>query len=298
MKKPSASLIIALDSHSNPDLTIPAIINQTEPNFETIIVDNGVNKRWARAIKRYDTQKNKIRFYAPGRLSRSSSWNYGAAQSGAKILIFMGDDFRPNPNFVKSHLAVHQKHRKLNAVAIGPAIFGKDIRITNFMKWAENSGRLFGVAFKNASKVPGDFFWGANCSIKREFFVNNRGFDEAFPYHAWDDYELGMRLNKVGMKVYFEPGAVAQHDHKVTLKSRIKAMRQAGESAIIFENKHPGVWPWQATATTNTAFYYKKIIKNYTHFLLSGNLQNLHSFYSAVEDASFAKGYNKARLKS
>lgn len=294
MKKTKASLIIALDHHSNPLLTIPAIINQTTKDFETIIVNGGSNKKWAAALKKLNPARYNIRFFDIGKSSRAAAWNFGSKKAQSPIIIFMGDDFRPSPDFITSHLAAQNKFKSLNTVVIGPAVFGDAIKISRFMHWAEDSGRLFGVPFKSPQQIPKDFFWGANCSMKKDFFRRSKGFDESFPYHAWDDYELGLRLKAAGMKMHFEPKALAQHDHKVTLRSRAKAMRQAGESAVIFEKKYPGSWPWQEIASISRFTYQKSIFSNATMYLFTRKIEYLHNFYIAIEDFTFSRGYKNA----
>src|SRR5262249_55014660 len=82
-------------------------------------------------------------------------------------------------------------------------------------------------------------FYSSNVSIKRSLYDKASGFDEDFPFAAYEDIDLGMRLNDLGLVLRYEPGARALHDHQYTiagLKRRFATVA-AGEWMMI--QKHP-----------------------------------------------------------
>lgn len=66
--------------------------------------------------------------------------------------------------------------------------------------------------------MPENFFYVGNASVKRHFLREAGRLDERFQYHAWDDFELGQRLIKLGMKASFIPQAAAEHMHAISLR--------------------------------------------------------------------------------
>jgi GT2 family glycosyltransferase len=64
-------------------------------------------------------------------------------------------------------------------------------------------------------------------------------FDEDFETYGWEDIELGFRLHQDGMRLCFEPGATAVHDHPVTVRDFCKRQLDVGISSRIFLEKHP-----------------------------------------------------------
>ena len=107
-----------------------------------------------------------------------------------------------------------------------------------FLRWLEDSGKLFG--FSNTNKdvtIPRGYFGVFNASLKRDFFVKAGCFDESFPYPAWDDYEMGVRLTRNGMTSKLIPEAIAIHDHPLTFVERFHSVRRAGESVAVFAAK-------------------------------------------------------------
>lgn len=103
-------------------------------------------------------------------------------------------------------------------------------------------GRFFGALIEQTAEmttVAEDFFYIGNAFLKREFLLKTSLFDEHFPYHTLDDYEIGVRMRERGMRAVFLPDAKADHVHRITLVGRSRAMYQTGESAVWFDHKYP-----------------------------------------------------------
>src|SRR5690606_14748951 len=67
-----------------------------------------------------------------------------------------------------------------------------------------------------------------------------------FPFDCWDDYEMGLRLARQGMRSIYVPEAMAEHDHAITFAERCRAIRRLGYSAALHEYKYPiSKPPWQ-----------------------------------------------------
>ena len=102
-----------------------------------------------------------------------------------------------------------------------------------------------GVPFSDdMTSVPEKFFYAGNCSVKREFLRAAGPLDEDFRYHAWDDYELGLRLSKLGMKASFLPAgesrARSRHFAGGTLPDHDEG-RQIRECVREEESRRPSI---------------------------------------------------------
>ena len=64
-------------------------------------------------------------------------------------------------------------------------------------------------------------------------------FDPDFTYPAYDDIELGYRLERQGMRLHYRPLAVTCHHHEMTPESFAARQRNAGRMAVVFARKHP-----------------------------------------------------------
>jgi GT2 family glycosyltransferase len=169
---------------------------------------------------------------------------------------------------------------------------------THFSSWLEQSGELFGVPFgDDTTSVPEHFFYAGNSSVKRAFLDEAGAFDERFQYHAWDDFELGRRLGKLGLKAAFLPEARAEHFHAISLADRCRTMMQAGEAASVFEQIYPGKYAWHRKCRVPPwCFRCYGLACAVLHALLRGERYLIRS-YRARLDASFVAGYRQAMSK-
>ncbi len=296
---PKISFLIATDDHP-PDLNahLDALISQTlsPEDYEVIIVDSSRTHDYGPAVERcINLKKNRLRFLykAIEKGGRANAYNYGLPLCDAPIILFFGDDFIATPQTAEVHLKFHEANREPNSVGIGSAILPSDLR-TRFSVWLEESGNLFGIPFSSDMMfVPENFFYTGNTSVKREFLDLAGIFDDRYPYHGWDDYELGLRLTKIGMKSTYLTGATAQHVHSITLQERARVMLQAGECAAIFERSYKGSHAWQNKVKITPWQFQLYAYLYLVAYALTRHDGFMHSYYEAALDKNFVLGYRE-----
>jgi glycosyltransferase involved in cell wall biosynthesis len=210
--------------------------------FEVIIVDAHARPSTASALQafRRDPAASPATLLRAPTQARAAGNNLAARRADGELLIFLADDFDPSPGFIDAHVAYHALNPDVDAVGIGAGLFTDEIRDGFFARWLEDSGRIFGVRMRAPVAVwPRSFFYAGNASIKRAKFESLGGFDERFPYDAWDDHEFGLRWAASGGYSQFVAGATATHRHVVRFDERCAAMVRAGESARVLEVIHP-----------------------------------------------------------
>lgn len=179
-------------------------------------------------------------------LTRAKAHNEGIRMSHGEVIYFLADDFIIPPTAVKAHYDFHNSNPELNYVGVSSGIVPKPLQ-TDFQLWLESTGRLFGVPFtETMTSVPEHFFYIGNTSVKRTFLNQVGLFDESFVGVSWEDYEMGLRLKKHGMKSIFVNNAVAEHYHKLKESERFDELEIAGENARYFKTKYAGDYPWEA----------------------------------------------------
>jgi GT2 family glycosyltransferase len=241
------SLIVATEAnlfHNKRQKPFASVAAQNYPHdeLEFILVDAWAKPSISAAVEIFRMQNPAlaIRLVHGEKKARAAGYNLAAALASGALLILLADDFEPWPELVAAHVAYHKANPDPNAVGIGPGLFPDVIRQDAFARWLEDSGQLFGVSMRRTmAGWPRTFFYGGNTSIKKSKFDALGGFDERFLYHAWDDYEFGLRLAASGGYTQFVAAAVATHQHAVSLEERCAGMEQAGESASLLERLHP-----------------------------------------------------------
>jgi len=299
-EQPKISFLIATDDHP-PDLDcfFGALVAQTlsPDEYEVVIIDSSRTHDLGPAYEKCMTLKDarlRLVYEAIDKGGRAKAYNRGLPLCRAPIVLFFGDDFLAAPQTAEIHLKYHQENQALNLVGVGSAILPPELR-TRFAAWLEESGELYGVPFSDdMTSVPENFFYIGNTSVKREFLKLAGSFDEAFPYHAWDDFELGLRLTKNGMKAVYLPAAKAEHVHDIPLRERCRAMMQAGECAVIFGRKYGGQHPWHDKCRIPPWRYRLHSAKVLLQYALTRSDEYIYSYYRARLALSFVAGYRRA----
>src|SRR5690606_7445544 len=97
----------------------------------------------------------------------------------------------------------------------------------------------------NESYVDFRHFYTCNICVPRHFFESESTiFDERFTEYGFEDIELGYRLAKKGLKIYFTRAATGQHFHPYVAAKFCRRQISAGRMAVVFNEMHPGVSRW------------------------------------------------------
>ncbi len=246
-----ASAIVALNPHDH-DL-VPVLdawaAQVAGGDYEVIVVHDGCRPTLASEYARHRLRYpgTPVRVFASGVPGRAASNNAGVRASRGDLLLFVADDFRPSAGLLAAHRAFHDLIGR-PAVGIGPGYFEASKRADPFIRWLEDSGRIWGVAFASARlQWPKGMFYVGNASLPRSVFDRTGGFDERYRHDLFDDWEFGQRLVAAGYATHFVPRAIAWHDHDVTLEERLVAARRMGECLAGYEPTLPEPPPWAGT---------------------------------------------------
>ena len=80
-----------------------------------------------------------------------------------------------------------------------------------------------------------------NVSAPRERILALGGFDARFAGYGREDYELGYRLQRAGMRFVYEPRAVGLHRYRKPLTSWLRQSRSIGHADVLFARLHPEI---------------------------------------------------------
>ena len=304
--KPLISVVVAVVHPGDLAATVAALARQTLPfsAFEVIVVDGLRIEDWRARLPevvRATGRPLDYSFHVAPSPARGISNNIGVAHARADLVLFDADDFVLAPGAVEAHLRFHQAHPDPCAVGIGPGFFPASLRGDAFREWLEDSGALIGVSFTSGRPaIPPDFFYVGNASVKRSLLeqAGPGPFDPDFPHDAWEDYELGLRLSKLGMRATYLPDAAATHEHQYTLTARRTSMRNAGGAAAILERKYPGAHAWQAQCQIAPWRHRAAALGGRAAYLLTGRPEHRAAYFDRTLSADFVRGYRMRRRAS
>lgn len=196
MFKLASVLIPTYNSLSSLQRCLAALQEQTCPDFEVVVVDDGSQDETASYLAHLTWPR--LRWESlPQNQGRSVARNAAVALAQAPLLIFLDSDMIVTPAFVAAHLAFHSQGP--NRIGQGRVIVTHDVEHptrTPFSPWTD------------ASRA---FFATGNVSVAKAALEQVGGFDPAFRQYGWEDLELGLRLRQAGLCSQPVPAAVGYH---------------------------------------------------------------------------------------
>lgn len=220
-------------------LTLDALAAQTVGGFEVVVVADGVDQDvppdlpGARVVRQAHA--------GPG-VAR----NRGVDESERALVMFIGDDMIPRPGLVAAHLARHERSPADESAVLGKIVWHPEVPRDRLHRWLDWSGALFDyrlIELQGAEDANWTRFYSSNVSLKRSLFLAAGGFDPDFQFD-YEDLDFGYRLGERGMRLFYEPGAVAEHLHPYDWEAvRRRYESRAGAERLMMA-KHEWFKPW------------------------------------------------------
>jgi hypothetical protein len=83
-------------------------------------------------------------------------------------------------------------------------------------------------------------FYSGNLSIERAELDAVGGFDEQFTAYGNEDLELSLRLSAAGVRLVYEPAAVAWQSYEKSFAALARDNVDKGRTAVLLARLHPG----------------------------------------------------------
>lgn len=158
-----------------------------------------------------------------------------------KVIIFTGDDIFPPANFVNAHYENYLKHGP-SIATLGRIEWHDELALNQLMYHITNIGcEQFGfIGLPPYQLIDFRHFYTSNISVSREL-LDRVGiyFNTDFDKYGFEDIELGYRLQKCGMRIYYDPDIVVMHHHVYDDVDKF-CYRQmsSGEELVVFQQMH------------------------------------------------------------
>ena len=209
---------------------------------EIVVVDDGSSDSTGDAVERLSERCTvPIRYFRQGNKGPAAARNVGIKEASAEIILFTDDDIIPEPTLVAEHLDWHRRFPEPSTAVLGYVTWDPEVKPTPFMKWYGSYGALFSYAhFAGQRQIDYRYFYTCNVSLKTNFLRTSGTFDEDFKSAAYEDAELAYRLAKAGLRLLYNPRAMAYH-HQFFLFSDACRKAMANTSATrLFLQKEAG----------------------------------------------------------
>lgn len=219
-------------------ITLAALRAQTEPGFETVVVVDGADQQVPNL--------EDVRVVQQDHAGPGAARNRGVDESQRRLVLFIGDDMVPRPDFVARHLARHRGQPADEVAVLGRIVWHPSVPRDRLHRWLDWSGALFDyrlLDLQGDEEAGWTRFYSSNVSLKRELFLASRGFDHDFVFD-YEDLDLGWRLGENGMRLLYEPAAVAEHLHPYTWPAVQRRYEGRARAERLMLAKHDWFEPW------------------------------------------------------
>ena len=177
----------------------------------------------------------------------SAARNTGVAATKRPLIFFLGDDVFLEPDAIAAHLDRHNAEPAEEVAVLGRVGWHPDVAKGRINRWLDWSGTQFDYRVVEAEPTDDlgyGRFYTSNVSLKKALFERAGGFDEEFPYAAYEDIELGWRLDECGLVLRYEPRAEAVHLHRYDLPAIERRFQAVARSERMMVRKHPSFEPF------------------------------------------------------
>jgi GT2 family glycosyltransferase len=235
---PEISVVIPtynrLDTLAN---VVPTLLAQdlAPSEYELLVCDSNSNDGTDRYLAAVQAEHPNLRHLSASFSGRAAARNAGIAAARGDIVVFNDADILASSNLLSTHLRRHREQRRV-------AIVGLEVQVKDMDDYRYKRdhpaarGHLHPPSRKKLSWL---YFLTGNASVRRDDLVAAGCFDESFTGYGHEDLELGYRLQKQGVRILYEPGAVSYHCQAIPYEDQKAKMRLAGRSTARFYRKHP-----------------------------------------------------------
>jgi len=207
---PKLSVIVSTYNRRNVLLSqsLPSILDQDLPGdqYEIIVIVDGSTDGTAAALRQLHPDCA-LRIVEQPNSGLSKARNTGLAMAQGDLVIFIDDDIVCRPDVFRRHVEAHQDAEPMvvhGAIYQAPGMRASLLGNANETWYQTYNQRL---AAHGGAIWPEGVFLISNSSTPRSTLLACGGLDESLL--AMDDFEIGLRLWKTGVRFKYLPDAVA-----------------------------------------------------------------------------------------
>ncbi len=171
--------------------------------------------------------------------NQSMASNEAISRCTGRYILMTAQDIAFRPDLISQHLSFHEKLDGEEVAVLGYLPYPDDLDVSPFMFYLINGGNQFAYyLIKDPMRVPPNYVYAPNLSIRRSTLERVGLFDEKLPY-GYQDTDLGIRLVDAGVRIVYNQDAVGYHNHRVDLDSYSRRQEKVAGGAIRVSEKHP-----------------------------------------------------------
>jgi glycosyltransferase involved in cell wall biosynthesis len=225
-------IVPAHNAEGTIDRCLGALVHQTVPreSYEVIVVDDGSSDDTRARVRNHDGVRLLTQDHAGPAVAR----NLGVKHTQGDIVLFTDSDCEPSEDWIEHMVAPFHD---------GDIAGVKGAYLT---RQREIMARFVQVEYEDkydrmVQEKYIDFVDTYAAGYRRDVFVDNGGFDTAFPVASVEDQEFSFRLARQGYRMVFVAGAQVYHwGHPRNLCTYWQRKFRIGYWKVLVARWHPG----------------------------------------------------------
>ncbi len=227
---PSASVIIpAYNAEKTIRVCLDALLSQTIPPNEIILVDDGSTDQTQEIAKIYSL----LKIISQENKGPAKARNAGAREAKSDIILFLDSDCVPSANWLEEMLKPFEKEK-----VAGVQGAYKTHQTSLVAKFDQVDIEYRYEKMSRSTKL--DWIGSYSAGYRKKIFLDEKGFDETFPKASGEDAELSYRMSEKGYLLVFAPTAIVYHTHPETLAKYLNIKYYRAYWRMRMYLKHPG----------------------------------------------------------
>jgi GT2 family glycosyltransferase len=211
--------------------------------MEVVIVVDGGDPRALAFLEEWRRgTPHVVSVVATPRGGAAAARNAGITRAAGRVVLMLDDDVVAAPDHVARHL---RHHTAADDVVVTGSL---PMDILDAAPAHQRAARAWWESHDRARRDPAhrptfrDFVTG-NVSVPRARLLELGAFDPHFHGCGREDYELGYRLLRAGLRFVHEPAAVGTHLYRKPAPAWLRSWETFGRNDVLFARKHPEAAP-------------------------------------------------------
>jgi GT2 family glycosyltransferase len=232
-------VIPTFQRRASVERTLRALARQTLPadQYEVIVSIDGSEDGTREMVAQFPAPYALQGIWQSNR-GRAAACNAGIRVARGDLLVLLDDDMEPEPGCLLAHLQAHAEHARLAVLGAVPVrIDQSSAPVADFIN-AKFSRHLQKLAQPDYTIHFRDFYTG-HISIRRDVLLEVGAFDEDFKVYGNEDSELALRLARAGVKVVYNPEALAYQHYTKDFAALARDNVAKGQTAVLLASKYP-----------------------------------------------------------
>jgi len=240
-------VIPTFNAQERLSLLLKSLENQSNKNFEVIVVDDGSTDQTSNAVTQLiESYSVPLHYYYLDNtdiFGTGIARNHGAKHARGRILLFLDQDCVAKKNLIQKHIDHHNSKDIILGYYSG---YSYDFSSHDFMElknYVHNNRPVSTIKefrdplfLDDQSSDAWKCFISAHFSIKTDIFCKYY-FDESFTQWGCEDIDLGYRIYKGGSGIHFVKECIVYNSSNEPIISKIK-FRSLSESLSNLYQKH------------------------------------------------------------